>query len=325
MGKMSSPRRIIKRSAAVWLSCVLICISCIFTGGMDALAASKSTAGSDSGKSSANASKAVKNYRYTSEAAYVKMIRKIARKVGLKYDYLPSVLAAQCILETGYGGYNSESTAIMVRHNNHLGMKSSLINSTWKGHSVWSGVSYSTRTPEYYGGTLVHITDGFRVYSSVTQCLTDYVQFMKWARLPNGRYKYRHDVIGNPSYTSTIYSVMNNGYCTDPRYADSVIRLIRKWHLTNLDDGFMVRVKKVILSRKTTIKLKKGRTFALTAKVKPSNAAIKTVWWASSDPEIASVDSNGVVTARKKGTAYIYAISKDRTETSASVKVKVRN
>ena len=48
-----------------------------------------------SGVLRAEADVAVKNGRYTSEEAYVSMIRPIARRVGLKYGYLHSVLAAQ--------------------------------------------------------------------------------------------------------------------------------------------------------------------------------------------------------------------------------------
>ena len=50
------------------------------------------------------------------------MIKPIAQKVGKKYNYLSSVLAAQCILETGYGGFVDRTTESMIDNNNHLGM-----------------------------------------------------------------------------------------------------------------------------------------------------------------------------------------------------------
>lgn len=53
--------------------------------------------------------------------------------------------------------------------------------------------------------------------------------------------------------------------------------------------------------------LDQGETVNLKATVLPSNAADKTVKYSSSDPSIASVDSNGTVTGHKHGTVYITA------------------
>lgn len=52
-------------------------------------------------------------------------------------------------------------------------------------------------------------------------------------------------------------------------------------------------------------------TFTLTAKVLPENAYDKSVTWVSSDNETVSVDENGLLTAKKTGTATITAISSD--------------
>lgn len=270
-----------------------------------------------------NVSAAETRNSFSSEKEYVDMIGPIARSVGLKYDYLPSVLAAQCILETGYGAYADSTTKPMIRYNNHLGMKTSMINSTWAEYTVWPGRSFTKRTPEWYGGRNVYIRDRFRKYDSVKQCLTDYVMFMTHAKLGSGRYKYRYDVIGNPSFRKTIRAVRVNGYCTDPVYDKSVIRIIRKWNLTRLDSGFGIRVSDIRLSRRKTLRLKKGKTYLLKAHVLPSNAARKGVKWKSSDPLIASV-RKGIVTAKQKGTVRITAVSADKPEISKSVKVVVR-
>ena len=53
--------------------------------------------------------------------------------------------------------------------------------------------------------------------------------------------------------------------------------------------------------------LKIGKTLALTATVKPTDATDKTVVWTSSDESVASVDENGNVTAVSVGTATITA------------------
>lgn len=50
-----------------------------------------------------------------------------------------------------------------------------------------------------------------------------------------------------------------------------------------------------------------GASSQLTATVLPSNTTNKTITWSSSNNEVATVDSNGKVTAKKKGSAIIYA------------------
>lgn len=270
----------------------------------------------------AGADAAVQNDRYTSEAAYVNMIRPIARRVGLKYGYLPSVLAAQCILETGYGGFVSASTQPMIRNHNHLGMKTEMLNSTWAEHTVWPGRSFLKRTPEYYNGTLVTITDSFRIYDSVEQCLVDYVQFMTWVKR-GSEYKYRKDVIGNPSYKRTIAAVRENGYCTDPIYDQSVIRLIEKWNLTKLDNGFGIPVNSVKLFQRA-IQLGRGGSYKLKAGVIPANAANPALRWRSSNTGIVTVSAKGVVTAHKRGTAYVYVISRANSSIRARCRVTVK-
>ena len=54
-----------------------------------------------------------------------------------------------------------------------------------------------------------------------------------------------------------------------------------------------------------------GDVIQYEASVSPSNADNQDVEWSSSDPEVATVDANGVVTCLSEGTTYICATSKD--------------
>ena len=57
----------------------------------------------------------------------------------------------------------------------------------------------------------------------------------------------------------------------------------------------------------TALALTVGESAQLTATVAPEDATDKTVTWTSSDPDVATVDENGVVTAHAAGTAMITA------------------
>ena len=66
-----------------------------------------------------------------------------------------------------------------------------------------------------------------------------------------------------------------------------------------------------------------GKTLQATATVKPGNATNKKVTWKSSDESIATVDANGVITAKKAGKVVITATSTDGTDKSGSVEITV--
>jgi uncharacterized protein (TIGR02145 family) len=73
---------------------------------------------------------------------------------------------------------------------------------------------------------------------------------------------------------------------------------------------------------KTSMSLVQGNSRTLTATITPVNATNKKVEWKSSDYDIATVDSNGKVTAVKAGTATITATTEDSNKTATcSVKV----
>lgn len=66
-----------------------------------------------------------------------------------------------------------------------------------------------------------------------------------------------------------------------------------------------------------------GDEFTLTATVLPENADDKTVQWSSSDPVVASVDADGMVTALSEGTTTITATTVDGSNLSASCQITV--
>ena len=75
----------------------------------------------------------------------------------------------------------------------------------------------------------------------------------------------------------------------------------------------------------TSVSLEAMETFQITATITPTNAANKGIVWASSNEAVASVDENGLVTAKSKGTATITATAADGNGATASCTVTVTN
>lgn len=74
---------------------------------------------------------------------------------------------------------------------------------------------------------------------------------------------------------------------------------------------------------KASLSLSQDSSATLTATVSPADAVNKTLDWSSSDTTVASVDKNGLVRAKKPGTAVITAVTTDGTNISAQCTVKV--
>ena len=84
-----------------------------------------------------------------------------------------------------------------------------------------------------------------------------------------------------------------------------------------------VQVEKVSIS-KSSITLNEGDTTTLTTTVLPDNASNKTIAWTSNNTSVATVDSNGKITAIKAGNATITATAADGSGISASCTITVK-
>ena len=66
-----------------------------------------------------------------------------------------------------------------------------------------------------------------------------------------------------------------------------------------------------------------GSTIRLTGECQPADASIKGIVWASKNPQIASVDSNGNVTGLKRGNAVITATAADGSGAKGNITISV--
>ena len=129
-----------------------------------------------------------------------------------QYRVLPSITVAQAILESGWGQSSLSTSA-----HNHFGIKGS-----YNGHSV------VMRTREVYGGRSVYVNANFRAYANNSESVTDHGRFLN----VNSRYR---NLLGDTNYVSVANKLRQDGYATDPSYANSLINLVRTYNLTQLD------------------------------------------------------------------------------------------
>ena len=92
-------------------------------------------------------------------------------------------------------------------------------------------------------------------------------------------------------------------------YAQSTVDSSKKDYITVTVTSGTICVDSVTLNR-SSISLEKGDRYTLSATVCPTNATNKTISWRSSNTSVATV-SGGVVTAKARGYAYIYAEAQD--------------
>lgn len=132
--------------------------------------------------------------------------------------------------------------------------------------------------------------------------------------------------IGQPegyASSATLYGANASALTTD--YADNCFTA----SLSALGPVALINVKEAtggtevtsVTLNKTTLSLDAGKTGKLTATVLPASAADKSITWSSSKPDVASVSSNGTVTAKKAGTAVITATATNGKSASCTVTV----
>ncbi|HEK9298505.1 TPA: glucosaminidase domain-containing protein, partial [Streptococcus equi subsp. equi] len=142
-----------------------------------------------------------------------------------KYKILPSLTAAQAILESGWGKH--------APHNALFGIKAD---------SSWTGKSFNTKTQEeYQPGVVMDIVDRFRAYDSWDESILDHGQFL----VDNPRYK---SVIGETDYKKACHAIKAAGYATASGYAELLIQLIEENDLQKWDEEAIVRKEKQMIN-----------------------------------------------------------------------------
>ncbi len=119
--------------------------------------------------------------------------------------------------------------------------------------------------------------------------------------------------------TDEIFFFGTGGKGVEPRYMQ--FNRVKLYGSMGIDEN-IVYVNGITLN-KTNAELLQGETTQLNATVFPSNASNKSVIWSTSNSHVATVNSNGLVTAIAPGTATISATATDGSNLSASCEVTV--
>ena len=176
-----------------------------------------------------------------SESEFIELVAPAIQRACKRYGMLPSVILGQSALELGYAikdYWDNESIADLLKYNNCVGQKSDLLSSSWWDYSVWPGKSFTKKTPEWYDGRQVTISDDFRIFDDIEQSYCDYILFLTYASNEgyHGKPKYGKEVIDIKDPQKLITAIRSRGYATDPSYDKSVMKIINKHNLTKYDD-----------------------------------------------------------------------------------------
>ncbi|WP_225049258.1 LysM peptidoglycan-binding domain-containing protein [Lacticaseibacillus kribbianus] len=129
-----------------------------------------------------------------------------------QHRILPSLTAAQAILESGWG-----SSSMAAKYHNLFGMKGS-----------YNGATVRVPTREYYGGAYHTIYDNFRVYPSDAASMADHATTLA----TSSRYA---NLIGVTNATTATNRIKADGYATAPDYPAKLRQLISAYQLTAWD------------------------------------------------------------------------------------------
>lgn len=139
----------------------------------------------------------------------------IAENEYRKNPLFNSVVIAMGCLETGFG-----KSSLMIKANAIFGIKAT---------KAWKGKVYNSKTKECYDGvTNVTIDACFRAYDSFADSISDYFDLI----CKNSRYK---KAINSSSPEECIKAIKEGGYATDPKYVDSILKIIKSNKLEQYD------------------------------------------------------------------------------------------
>lgn len=149
--------------------------------------------------------------------AFIKEIGPIAKEVDREFELLPSITIAQACLESDYG-----QSSLSQKYNNLFGVKGTNPNT-----------SAVLTTKEYVKGKWIVVKARFQIYDSYEASIRAHARLFQKGTTWN-KQQYKH-VLTAKDYRKQAHALVQDGYATDPNYADKLIKLIEQYHLDRFD------------------------------------------------------------------------------------------
>lgn len=143
--------------------------------------------------------------------AFIALLLPAAQACHREHGIPASITLAQAALESGWGA--------RAPGNNLFGIKAD---------RAWKGPTVDIATHEYVAGKRVNIVDKFRAYPALGDSVLDRAQFLR----KNPRYG---DCFREVTGEAWARALQRAGYATDPKYADTLIAVMRGRKMAQYD------------------------------------------------------------------------------------------
>lgn len=140
-----------------------------------------------------------------------------AQKMQHKYHIFASISLAQAILESDWN-----QSSLAKDNNNLYGIKAS---------ADQAGVVVPTK--EYENGKWIEVDQKFASYKTWQQSMEAHAQLLSKGTQWNAN-QYEH-VIAAKDYKAAAAALVQDGYATDPSYAEKLVQVIEHWYLQRFD------------------------------------------------------------------------------------------
>ncbi|MGJ8730230.1 glucosaminidase domain-containing protein [Listeria aquatica] len=147
----------------------------------------------------------------TNTSAFLASIKQGSISGWKKYKILPSITSAQAILESGWG-----KSELATRAHNLFGVK-----------GYYNGQYVVMPTLEYQNGKWITVQAKFRKYPNKNVSIEDHGAFLQKSRYKN--------IVNVKDYQLVANRLKQDGYATDPQYANKLISLIKQYQLDAWD------------------------------------------------------------------------------------------
>lgn len=227
---------------------------------------------------------------------FIRTLGSLARADYYENDVLASITVSQAIVESGFAAYTLPAAA-----NNLFGIRA-YFNSPGMIFDPTGGTTYASYSDllTAKGASYANTVSAWRADRS----WRDSVDTHSWLFFYESRF---NAIVGNHDYKDVARLLMTTGYCGDAGYAESVIRCIEKYGLTEYDDQTPDEDGIVgIIFNKDRMWLDIGESEQLTVSAFPE-AEPSVLTWKSDNESVASVDEEGNVRALAHGTTLITA------------------